>query len=117
LLIDAVIHVLQLVRERDSVALSDAHLDVLEVDGDTSGEIVIVYSHRTVLNRGHLMVATALDAFDRDPTWVMFLASAVYTAINERLAHITDTHELHVHHALAQYVAPRLGADEALAAG
>jgi hypothetical protein len=107
LLLDAIRAELRMVRGGNLALVGDAHLDMLHFVEASTQAAAYTEAGQIVLNRSHRAVARALEAFDRDPVWVSFLASAVYSSLNAWLAEITDADEIGFHRAHAVYVTTR----------
>ncbi len=81
-----------------------------EAKDEDDWERVASYSSRGVgLHRSDRLVAAALERFESDPAIVTFLASAVYTVLNEALPEVTSDDERSFHLLLAERAARRLG--------
>jgi hypothetical protein len=83
-----------------------AHVDLQAVDykGQGSNEAVTCDRQGIHLHLGHRAVAAGLARVPPDPMVVLFLASALYTAVNIHLAEVTDTDEDVFHELVAGYL-------------
>ena len=109
LLLEVLREELQLVRDANKHLLSDVNLELLRFEKLSKKLAVLCDERGTHLNPGHPMVQVVLEQFDRDRIWVTFLASAVYSAINHRLAEVTDDQEARFHHELTSLTVTCLG--------
>lgn len=107
-LLDDVRAELSLVRARNRALLSDVHLDRIVVEplgGRQRALVAHADASGVVINRAHPVVQRALEQRARDPIWVSWVSSAVYTALNVWLEEVTDADEMHFLHLMAQLVA------------
>ncbi|MEM9457216.1 MAG: hypothetical protein AAGF11_23765 [Myxococcota bacterium] len=107
-LLDDVRAELSLVRARNHALLSDVHLDRIVVEPlDRRRRALVAHADASgvVINRAHPVVQRALRQRARDPIWVSWVSSAVYTALNVWLEEVTDADEMHFLYLMAQLVA------------
>jgi hypothetical protein len=105
-LLDAVRDQLRAVLSRAGDRIDDALLDVLELRAHGSPALAFTDGPRIVLNTNH--VVTRRASIDHDPILVALAASAVLTALRDRVREVDDDTELELH---------RLHAELLLAAG
>ena len=86
------------------------HVDLthIQLEDGPSAEPVRCTMYGIQIYRRHPVVARALGASPKDPVGLMFLVSALYTAVNIFLEEITDDHEKVFQHLLASAAASEL---------
>ncbi|MDA2937319.1 hypothetical protein MYX75_03535, partial [Acidobacteria bacterium AH-259-A15] len=92
-LLDALRDELRRIRSPKSDLLSNAHIERISIDLTNRSRAVTCSREGTTLHRRHPVVQGTLEVFDRDPIAVSFLASLVFTSLNDYYKEISDEDE------------------------